>query len=62
MHWSFHGSEPQTGQQRFEIDNCAISYFKMRGQGIRMEFSNRVDHLPPYLQESESTKLRSQDG
>ncbi len=56
---AFLGLEPVYTQQRFGLDNCSISYFRMRDHGIRLAFSNRVDHLPFELQESERAKLRT---
>jgi broad specificity phosphatase PhoE len=55
---TFLGIEPTYTQQRFGLDNCCISYFRMRDHGIRLAYSNRVDHLPFELQESERAKLR----
>jgi broad specificity phosphatase PhoE len=56
---TFLGIEPEWRLQRFGLDNCSISLFRMRDHGIRLAFSNRVEHLPLELQESERAKLRS---
>ncbi len=55
---TFLGIEPIYTRQRFGLDNCSISLFRMREHGIRLAFSNRVEHLPLELQESERAKLR----
>jgi broad specificity phosphatase PhoE len=59
---TFLGIEPTVGQQRFGLDNCSISLFRMRDHGIRLAYSNRVAHLPLELQESERAKLRASAG
>ncbi|MAF11687.1 hypothetical protein CMK11_14665 [Candidatus Poribacteria bacterium] len=59
---TFLGIEPAPGQQRFGLDNCSISLFRMRDHGIRLAFLNRVEHLPLELQESERARLRASQG
>lgn len=59
---TFLGIEPEVGQQRFGLDNCSISLFRMREHGIRLAFANRVEHLPLELQESERARLRQPTG